>query len=110
MRSFKNATLNSHSDRLGNVQNRLADAIDHVINRIECDLIEIRSLAALVDEAGKPADVSSAGFRALTRIDQVQSYLARDGRRLAEEVAIFSYEQGKHAGVNSTCVKEPAAK
>jgi len=109
MRSFRDATLNDHSDRLGNVQRRVADAIDHVVNRIEEDLAEIKSLSTKVDEAGTPADVSSAGFRALHLIDLVQCYIARDGRRLAEEVAIFSYEQGKWAGQAEAVAAVPLA-
>lgn len=109
MRSFRDATLNDHSDRLGNVQRRVADAIDHVVNRIEEDLAEIKSLSTQVDEAGTPADVSSAGFRALHLIDLVQCYIARDGRRLAEEVAIFSYEQGKWAGQAEAVAAVPLA-
>jgi hypothetical protein len=71
-----------------------ADALERVADRTESLIAEIRELAHTADDAETPGEVSSAGFKGLNLIDQVQSYLARDGRKLAEDVASFSFAQG----------------
>jgi hypothetical protein len=96
MRTFSHATLtDDFGDRIGTCQIATADALERVADRTESLIADIRALAADVDTAVGTEEVNAAGFTALDLIDQVQSYLARDGRKLAEAVATFSYEQGR---------------
>jgi len=110
MRSFSYSTLtDDFGDRIGTCQIATGDAIERVADRTESLIADIRKLAAVVDGAVGTAEVSAAGFAALDLIDQVQAYLARDGRRLAGAVAQFSFEEGQYAGLRDRQAKEAGA-